>query len=57
MVYVLRFLQQSDLNERNLARFVLRKLHWGLARLPPRLAWKGISRAIDAIDVTTPSCA
>ncbi len=26
-----------------------------MAHLPPRLAWEDIQRAIDAIDVTTPS--
>jgi integrase/recombinase XerD len=44
----------SDLNERNLARFVPRTPCWRLAHLPLRFAWKDVSRAIDTIDVTTP---
>jgi integrase/recombinase XerD len=51
----LRFLHWSELNSQNLARFVPRTPCWRLAHLPPRLAWEDIRRAIDAIDVTTPS--
>ena len=51
----LRFLQWSELNGQDLARFVPRTPCWRLAHLPPRLAWEDIQRAIDAIDVTTPS--
>ena len=51
----LRFLQWSELNSQDLARFVPRTPCWRLAHLPPRLAWEDIQRAIDAIDVTTPS--
>jgi len=51
----LRFLQWSDLNSQDLARFVPRSPCWRLAHLPPRLPWNDIRRAIDAIDVTTPS--
>ena len=51
----LRFLQWSELNSQDLARFVPRTPCWRLAHLPPRLAWEDIRRAIDAIDVTTPS--
>jgi integrase/recombinase XerD len=51
----LRFLQWSDLNSRDLARFVPRTPCWRLAHLPPRLPWEDIRRAIDGIDVTTPS--
>ena len=45
----------SGLNGQDLARFVPRTPCWRLAHLPPRLAWEDIQRAIDAIDVTTPS--
>ena len=51
----LRFLRWSGLNDQDLARFVPRTPCWRLAHLPPRLAWEDIQRAIDAIDVTTPS--
>jgi integrase/recombinase XerD len=51
----LRFLQWSGLNDQDLARFVPRTPCWRLAHLPPRLAWEDVGRAIDAIDVTTPS--
>jgi integrase/recombinase XerD len=51
----LRFLQWSEVNSQDLARFVPRTPCWRLAHLPPRLAWEDIRRAIDAIDVTTPS--
>jgi len=51
----LRFLQWSELNSQDLARFVPRTPCWRLAHLPPRLAWDDIRRAIDAIDVTAPS--
>lgn len=51
----LRFLQWSGLNGQDLARFVPRTPCWRLAHLPPRLAWKDIQRAIESIDVTTPS--
>ena len=51
----LRFLRWSDLNDQDLALFVPRTPCWRLAHLPPRLAWEDVRRAIDAIDVTTPS--
>src|SRR5208283_4120948 len=51
----LRFLHWSGLNSQDLARFVPQTPCWRLAHLPPRLAWEDIQRAIDAIDVTTPS--
>jgi site-specific recombinase XerD len=51
----LRFLRWSGLNDQDLARFVPRTPCWRLAHLPPRLAWEDIQRAIDAIEVTTPS--
>ncbi|MGA7711236.1 MAG: site-specific integrase [Rhizomicrobium sp.] len=51
----LHFLQWSDLNSQDLARFVPRTPCWRLAHLPPRLAWEGVRRAIDAIEVTTAS--
>jgi integrase/recombinase XerD len=51
----LRFLQWSDLNSQDLARFVPRTPCWRLAHLPPRLPWEDIRRVIDGIDVTTPS--
>jgi len=51
----LHFLRWSDLNSQDLARFVPRTAHWRLAHLPPRLSWEDVRRAIDAIDVTTPS--
>jgi len=51
----LRFLRWSGLNDQDLARFVPRTPCWRLAHLPPQLAWEDIQRAIDAIDVTTPS--
>ena len=51
----LRFLRWSDLNSQDLARFVPRTPCWRLAHLPPRLPWEDVRRAIDAIDVTTPS--
>jgi len=51
----LRFLQWSDLNSRDLARFVPRTPCWRLAHLPPRLPWEDIRRVIDGIDVATPS--
>ena len=51
----LRFLRWSGLNDQDLARLVPRTPCWRLAHLPPRLAWEDIQRAIDAIDVTTPS--
>jgi len=51
----LRFLQWADLNDQDLARFVPRTPCWRLAHLPPRLPWEDIRRAIDAIDLTTPT--
>ncbi|MGH7074076.1 MAG: tyrosine-type recombinase/integrase [Stellaceae bacterium] len=51
----LRFLRWSDLNSQDLAGFVPRTPCWRLAHLPPRLPWDDVRRAIDAIDVTTPS--
>ena len=51
----LRFLRWSDLNSKDLARFVPRTPCYRLAHLPPRLAWADVRRTIDAIDVTTPS--
>ena len=51
----LRFLRWSDLNSRDLARFVPRTPCWRLAHLPPRLPWEDVRRVIDAIDVTTPA--
>lgn len=50
----LRYLQWSDLNNQDLARFVPRTPCYRLAHLPPRLAWPDVRRAIDAVDVTTP---
>ncbi len=51
----LHFLQWSDVNSRDLARFVPRTPYWRLAHLPPRLPWEDVRRAIDTIDATTPS--
>lgn len=51
----LRFLRWSGRNQQDLARFVPRTPCWRLAHLPPRLAWKDVRCAIDAIDITTPS--
>jgi integrase/recombinase XerD len=50
----LRFLNWSELNGQDLARFVPHTPCYRLAHLPPRLAWEDVRRAIDAIDVTTP---
>ena len=49
----LRFLHWSDLNGRDLARFVPRTPCYRLAHLPPRLAWEDVRRAIDATGGTT----
>ena len=51
----LRFLQWSDLNNQDLARFVPRTPCWRLTHLPARLAWEDVRRVIETIDVTTPS--
>lgn len=51
----LRFLRWSDLTGQDLARFVPRTPCWRLAHLPSRLPWENVRRAIEAIDVTTPS--
>jgi integrase/recombinase XerD len=51
----LRFLQWSDLNNQDLARFVPRTPCWRLTHLPSRLAWEDVRRVIETIDVTTPS--
>jgi integrase/recombinase XerD len=51
----LQFLRWSDLINEDLARFVLRTPCRRLAHLPPRLPWEDVRRAIDAIDLTTPS--
>jgi integrase/recombinase XerD len=51
----LRFLRWADLNDHDLARFVPRTPCYRLAHLPPRLAWEDVRRAIDSIDVTTPT--
>jgi site-specific recombinase XerD len=51
----LHFLRWSDRNQQDLACFVPRTPCWRLAHLPPQLAWKDVRRAIDTIDVTTPS--
>jgi site-specific recombinase XerD len=51
----LRFLRWSDRNQRDLACFVPRTPCWRLAHLPPRLAWEDVRRAIDTMDIATPS--
>jgi integrase/recombinase XerD len=51
----LRYLHWANLNTQELARFVPRTPCWRQAHLPPRLAWEDVRRAIDAIEVTTPS--
>jgi site-specific recombinase XerD len=51
----LKFLRWADLSDHDLARFVPRTPCYRLAHLPPRLAWEDVRRAIDAIDVTTPT--
>jgi integrase/recombinase XerD len=51
----LRYLHWADLNAQELAQFVPRTPCWRQAHLPPRLAWKDVRYAIDAIDTTTPS--
>jgi len=51
----LRFLLWSDLNSQDLARFVPRTPCWRLTHLPPRLPWDDVRRAIDTVDVTTPT--
>ncbi|HKJ62222.1 MAG TPA: tyrosine-type recombinase/integrase [Hyphomicrobiales bacterium] len=51
----LRFLHWSGIHDQDLARFVPRTPCYRLSYLPPRLAWRDIQRAIDAIDVTTPA--
>jgi len=51
----LRFLWWSDLSSQDLARFVPRTPCSRLAHVPSRLAWENVMRAIEAIDVTTPS--
>ncbi|MGD8852654.1 MAG: site-specific integrase [Gammaproteobacteria bacterium] len=51
----LRYLHWANLNAQELARFVPRTPCWRQAHLPPRLAWEDVRRAIDTIEVTTPS--
>ncbi len=51
----LRYLRWADLNALDLSVFVPRTPCWRHAHLPPRLAWKDVRRAIDAIATTTPS--
>ena len=51
----LRFLQWSNLNGEDLARFVPRTPCYRLSHLPPRLAWADVRCTIDAIDTATPS--
>jgi len=51
----LRYLHWADLNRRDLSHFVPRTPCWRQTRLPPRLAWEDVRRAIDAIESTTPS--
>lgn len=51
----LRYLHWSDLNAHDLAPFVPKTPCYRLAHLPPRVAWKDVRRAIDAIETTTPS--
>jgi integrase/recombinase XerD len=51
----LRYLHWAGLNALDLSRFVLRTPCWRLTRLPPRLAWEDVRRAIDAIDIGTAS--
>jgi integrase/recombinase XerD len=51
----LRYLHWAERNAQDLARFVPRTPCWRLAHLPPRLAWEDVRRAIDAIEITTPS--
>jgi site-specific recombinase XerD len=51
----LRYLQWANLNAQNLAQFVPRTPCRHQAHLPPRLSWKNVRRAIDAIESTTPS--
>ena len=51
----LKFLRWADFSDHDLARFVPRTPCYRLAHLPPRLAWEDVRRAIDAIDVITPT--
>jgi integrase/recombinase XerD len=51
----LRYLLWTNLNAQDLSPFVPRTPCWRHAHLPPRLAWEDVRRAIDAIEITTPS--
>lgn len=51
----LRYLQWASFNPRDLSLFVPRTPGWRHVHLPPRLAWKDVRRAIDAIETSTPS--
>ncbi len=51
----LRYLQWASFNPRDLSQFVPRTPCWRHVHLPPRLAWKDVRRAIDAIETSTPS--
>jgi len=46
----LRFLQWAGVNKKDLARFVPRTPCWRLSHIPPRLSWRDMRRAIDAIE-------
>ncbi len=51
----LRYLQWESLFGQDLAQFVPKTPCWRHARLPPKLAWECVRRAIDAIESTSSS--
>jgi len=51
----LHFLYFADRSAQDLSGFVPATPCWRLAHLPRRLAWEEVRRAIDAIEITTPS--
>ncbi len=51
----LRYLHWANLNAQNLAQFVPRTPCRRQVHVTPRLSWKNVRRAIDAIEPTTPS--
>jgi integrase/recombinase XerD len=51
----LRFLHFANRHSEDFSRFVPTTPCWRLAHLPPRLAWEDVRRAIEAIEINTPS--
>ena len=51
----LRFVYFANRSAQDLSGFVPTTPCWRLAHLPQRLAWEEVRRAIDAIEITTPS--